>query len=82
MPNLLILNLASDRREMLFPWEQHAALRVALDLHVQDCTSCNIDVLSLFDTSMRRDAYTPKCAEGERLAGMLWQAREGWRGWR
>jgi hypothetical protein len=80
MPNLLILNLTPERREMLFPWEQHDALRVALDLHARDCTACEMDTLTIFDTYMRRDAFTAKCVEGARVGEMLWDARDGLRG--
>lgn len=82
MPNLLILNLTPDRREMLYPWEQHDALRVALDLHVRDCAACILDRLFLFDTSMERDAFTARCPEGTSVGEMLLSAKDGWRGWR
>lgn len=80
--NLLTIRFSSDRQEVLYPWQQHPAYRIDLDLHTQTCKFCQHTTLSLFDTAQQRDLFEPRCVPGAQLAETLCVLRDDWRGWR
>jgi hypothetical protein len=73
--NVLLLKNVTADNELLWPWEQHDALRVDLDLHAKSCGVCSLAAVRIFDTHRLQDTISVNCLEGRTLAKALLRAK-------